>query len=299
MSSPSVFSGAEWTSVLRAMRQHRHRLVRIPTVVGFSVGFRRRAGEAVQERCVIVFVRRKHPLATLVKRSIARVPKSLSYGTKGRVPTDVVELGRMRESFVPGSLIGQRSMKRVGTLGTFATDPNEGLVALTAMHVTGLRSFDASSGSDDLFFFLEDETPLGRLLLGTKTGIDAAKIAVHDPASALDRTPKIGPIQGWRPLSLSGDRGSLVRMYGAISGLVYGRIEEPLASLDETQLGSVILVDIPSADGDSGAALVDNQGFVLGLLVGETTGGPRWRVFSPIGPVLNRLGCDIPSVQET
>jgi hypothetical protein len=279
---------------LRAMRLHREKLALIQTVVGVSVGFRRRAGQITKERCVIVLVRRKHALSTLANRSIVRIPKSLRYGTGGRVSTDVIELGRLRESFVPGSLIGQRSMNRVGTLGTFATDPNEGLVALTAMHVSGLRSFDASSDSGDLSFFLEDKTPLGRLLLGTKTGVDAAKISVDDPASALDLTPRIGPIQGWRPMSLSGDRGSLVRMYGAISGLVYGRIEEPLAFLDETELGGVILVDIPSADGDSGAALVDNQGFVLGLLVGETIRGPRWRVFSPIGPVLRKLGCDIP-----
>jgi hypothetical protein len=106
--------------------------------------------------------------------------------------------------------------------------------------------------------------------------------------------PHIGEIRGWRPISISGDRKALVRMVGTSSGFHYGRVAEPYAYVPGTDLGGVILVDITSAAGDSGAALVDNQGYVLGLLIGELTSHPGWRAFSPISSILGTLNCNIP-----
>jgi hypothetical protein len=76
--------------------------------------------------------------------------------------------------------------------------------------------------------------------------------------------------------------------------MVVGRIDNPSFDLPQFNLVDAIMVKIDSVDGDSGAAIVDNQNHILGLLVGKLKGPDNRRVFSPIGPVLKRLGCDIP-----
>ena len=65
-------------------------------------------------------------------------------------------------------------------------------------------------------------------------------------------------------------------------------------ALPSENLEHAILVDIQTADGDSGSAIVDSENFVLGLLVGEIDiEGIVLRVFSPISLVLDILRCNI------
>ena len=58
-------------------------------VVGVAVGHKVVGGRETEERCVVVFVERKRPMAQLHRRDI--VPRDL-----GGVRTDVVETGRFR-----------------------------------------------------------------------------------------------------------------------------------------------------------------------------------------------------------
>ena len=83
-------------------------------------------------------------------------------------------------------------------------------------------------------------------------------------------------------------------MYGSTSGRQVGYIIEPSVSLPAFNLEAAIIVDIVSADGDSGSAIVDSENLVLGFLVGRMiwNGFPA-RVFSAAGLVLHTLGCDI------
>jgi hypothetical protein len=85
-------------------------------------------------------------------------------------------------------------------------------------------------------------------------------------------------------------------MFGAQSRLVAGQIRNPSVDLPSENLADAILVNIPSVKGDSGAALVDSDNLVLGILVGRFNGPEGGAVFSPIGPVLDALGCDIPTL---
>jgi hypothetical protein len=165
-------------------------------------------------------------------------------------------------------------------------------VALTAMHVArGPGSFVIPSLRDDPM-----GQPLGRFLDGRMVRVDAAKISVDPPAVAESFLPGIGRIRGWRPVTLPGDRGTEVRMFGAESGRQRGFIAEPAMELPGEQLEQVILVDIETREGDSGCAIVDEENLVLGLLVGEMDfDGVTLRVFSPISLVLEELRCEIPT----
>ena len=95
-------------------------------------------------------------------------------------------------------------------------------------------------------------------------------------------------------MAVPADRSAEVRMFGAASGFRRGFIIEPAMTFPNFGLDHAIVVDIQTADGDSGAAIVDSENLVLGLLVGETElGGFPVRLFSPISLILGILGCDL------
>lgn len=280
-----------WTPFLRALHLHAPALLADPQVVGFGVGYRWRGGAPTDERCVNVYVRRKLARSTL-RRNGRMLPRFLEIGA-ARVPLDVVEFGRLQRLHQGGTSIGPTGSGRWGTLGTLALD-EMGVVALTAMHVTGVTG-SYPPGDGPAMAAPRGGPLLGRLIRGTDVGVDAAKISVEGPAEWSFEIAGVGPVHGWRPLNLEGDIGTTVRMYGAVSGLVAGRIERTAVDLPDDGLENAILVQMPSDFGDSGAALVDNQNLILGLLAGKAPALNGVSVFSPIGPVLARLECDIPS----
>lgn len=288
---PGLIVEEEWRLYRQVMKASRARLRAYPNVVGWGVGLRQQDGIETGERAVIVYVERKLAPEVLDELGIKPLPESLVHGGT-RVPIDVVEVGALEPQVDAGTEIGPAGTSREGTIGALARDPDGSPVALTAMHVTGLsKDFPPGAGVK-----LEAPLPgpiLGRLLRGTRRGVDAAKISIDPPHDSSGMIKGIGKIAGWRPVSLSGDKGATVRMFGAKSRLVSGRIVNPSLDLPKFNLVDAIMVEIPSVDGDSGAAIVDNQNLVLGLLVGKLKGENR-RVFSPIGPVLKALGCDIP-----
>jgi hypothetical protein len=247
------------------------------------------------ERCVAVLVEKKVQSGKLRGRRRA-IPRTLRLDDGTEVPTDVVETGEFRPKADPGSSIAPRGAPgENGTLGTFAVDLFTGApMALTSMHLLhGVREYPGTPPSAQEFFFSTPAgaAPLGRLVQGTRTGVDAAKIAVESGQVTRD-LPGIGRIAGWRPIDVEADRTISVSMRGAMSGVLHGRIRFPLTFVKGLEtLGQCIVAAIPAANGDSGAALVDSSRFVLGLLVG---GGEVLNAFSPIGDVLSTLSCDIP-----
>jgi hypothetical protein len=287
------------------MDAHRDRLLARPGVVGVGIGFRRRDERLVQERCVIVYVDRKRTGDELsVDRRGAAVPRTLSVPdarrpgrfSSRRVPVDVVELGTFEHRLDAGVSIGLAGTQSWGTITVYATDAGGADVALTAMHVTGRDEYPP--GPAIAFHAPASGVPFGTLLQGSRRGIDGAKIALVTGVTGSSNIVGIGRVRGWRPVSAEGDRGAYVRMFGAATNRVtYGRIIEPVVSLPHApyRLQTAILVDIHSSPGDSGAAIVDNDGFVLGLLCGHASGLGGLTVCCPIGNVLYVLGCDIPS----
>ena len=288
-----VIVGPEWRAADAALRKHRAGLVKHPDVIGFGLSHRRRGGKESEERVVTVMVAKKLSPEELKRLKRRPVRPDLPVGDGRRVPVDVVQVSPLRLQFVAGSSLGPPGTQIKGTLGAYATDAASGLsVALTAMHVAkGHDTFVVPSPRDDPF-----GERLGKFLNGTMTGVDAAKLSVDPPAVAESFLPGIGPIRGWRPVAMPGDRGREVRMCGATSGRQRGFIAEPAMALPGLKLDKAILVDIQSAEGDSGCALVDSENLVLGLLVGEMElNGMTLRVFSPMSLVLQALGCDIPT----
>ena len=186
----------------------------------------------------------------------------------------------------------------MGTIGAIGRDTATGEpVVLTAMHVSGLDIYPPGSAEAFVSPSVEQRSSalLGSLLRGTTNGIDAAAIAVTADRAVVNAVPGIGAIQGWRPVTATGDVNAFVQMRGAATGrVVYGKLLDPCASLPSFNLSSALLVDIQATEGDSGAGLLDNDRFLLGLLVGEATDLQNAKVFCPITSVLARLACEIP-----
>jgi hypothetical protein len=296
---PPVIVDPEWTPLDEALQAHAERLLSTPGVVGFGLGTRRRGGIDVGEPCVTVYVQRKRTPRSLARGRIEPVPAYLTSPGGVDVPVDVLQVGLLRRHVVCGTSVGHSAVGNENdwaTIGAVVRDRATGReVVLTAMHLTGLSSFPPGPS---LSFSAPDRSrpgafPLGQLLQGTMRGVDAAKISVVPPASVQPFIRSIGPINGTRVLSHPGDRDTPVQLFGARSGYLRGTIDTPRSYLPEFGLGEVILVAVPTRRGDSGAAVVDMAGRVLGLVVGELTGQPHLRVVSPIGPILTALNCEL------
>jgi len=286
-----------WAWAAELMEARRDRLLSQPGVMGLGLGFRLRGGAQTGRACLTVFVRQKHSPEELDAQGIPALPKSLRFSGH-RLEVDVVELGPIVRQVDAGASLGPASGGDRGTLGALARDVQVGdTVALTAMHVTPVQEFPAGDVPAPQFV---SPMPGGGLFAtlrqGTMSGIDAAKLALDVQQPAITVLPSIGRLNGSRPLTFPGDQGTMVRMFGAVSGFQTGSIVNPIASIPAEDLDAATLVSISTQGGDSGAALVDPQGLLLGFLVG--VGGTQLnslRVFTPASLVLSRLGCEIPS----
>jgi hypothetical protein len=285
--------GGDWKSHLRVLGIHRKCLLSIPGVVGIGPGYRRRDGEKTDERCAVVFVAQKHSLGALRRSKATRVPERLTAG-EVTVPVDVVELGKLRRQAAGDGVGAKGSLK--GTIGAYALDlALGGKVAITAMHLfdgkpTGGLTPCASPAPGQ-----PGSARIGVLRRGTKDGTDAAAISLAPGVEAINRLPVFGQMRGPREVTMDDD-GQEVGLWGAETRMaVVGWIRQPIIDIPEEKLKSAILVDIFTNDGDSGAALVDTAGALLGFLVGEI--GPDTaplRVFTPAKLALELLACHIP-----
>lgn len=294
---PALYDPA-WKWAASLLEKRGHELLRSRNVIGHGVSWRRQDGMATDEQTVTVFVKRKLSPGELARLKDTQLPRRLKEG-KRSIGIDVVQLGRLQRQGTGGDSIGPDGKLSRGTLGSFAIDDATGnVVAVTAMHVTGQQRDIPRPGLTRVAMrlpSLKDDAGaalFGAAVRGTLDRIDGCKIELEPSAALDDRIKGIGRIRGWRPILVPGDKGTAVRMFGAVSGLLSGVIEHPMVALPQFRLDSAILVDIPTRKGDSGAALVDRDGLVLGFLVGKSG---SLRVFCPAGPVLDTLQCDIPT----
>ncbi|MFD3001458.1 hypothetical protein ACFS7Z_13885 [Pontibacter toksunensis] len=311
--SPDRILPQEWQKADQIGRDNAHWLLRMPGVIGMGPAYKIKNGNVSGDVCLAIYVAEKLPNYLLKNR--LSIP-SLLYGQNiGPIRTDVVALGSFSEmsSVMIGDSIGPNNLRKRGTIGALATDLSSNQpVAITAMHVTGLKrdypedyvnspSIQFSAPSQEY----HDHELLGYLITGrsrhTDSGVDASSISIENNRQSDFYHPRIGKINGWRPIS-SSDLYLPVQMFGDTSKYQTGKIIVPTTSLTHIGLESVILVDILTNDGDSGAALVDNDGFVLGILSGrinatdlyfDTMGIRDLAVFCTIGYVLQELYCDI------
>ena len=301
--SAPVLTEPGWIAANRVLQAHRDSLAEEQGVVGFGPSRRRRGGRETDEQTITVYVTKKLSPSALRRSGRKAVPEVLSAGRYRPVPTDVVELGELELLVDVGCTVDAGSVTGTGSLGALAVDRfTRQPVALTAMHVTGIAEYWPGDGPT-----IEFRAPcesarsqhIGYLLEGTQFGVDAAKISISQRRPPSHTIRGGLRIRGWRPLGISADRDALVRLAGAVTKVAYGKIRDPLVYLPKYELGASVLVDIHAAPGDSGAAMVDNAGLVLGLLVGRSNSHESLKVFSPIGAVLHRLNCDIPTDEES
>jgi hypothetical protein len=267
-------------------------LKRIPGVIGYGLGTALKGGHSTAEECITVFVRKKRTSSELRRAEHRVLPKSISAGGK-KIRVDVVEIGGVKLHADRGGSIGPAGdpLEREGTIGAFATDlVTERLVAITAMHVTGQSAFTGAVEFRIPSLRLHSATArLGDVTFGTTDGIDAAKIDLDDQNGGDN-----GFVQGWRPPAVPGDNGQPASMVGARSGPVSGTIVQAGVNLSGIGIDSALIVNIESAGGDSGAALLDSGHHVIGFLVGEADGGPfnGLKIFCSAASVVHQLNVD-------
>ncbi|HEU4881406.1 MAG TPA: hypothetical protein VFT45_04145 [Longimicrobium sp.] len=292
--TPGIIIPPQWRAAEQAMEAHEAALLREEGVVGVGISYRRRAGVPVPERCVVVLVQKKLSPDQLGDRRRA-IPAALEVDGV-MVPTDIVEMGKFQLKAGPGSVISPDGTTMRGTLGCFAEDRDGGgPVALTSMHLLkgNPSEFPGIPPSTKVLRFSSGSQPVGRLLFGTRTRVDAAKISV-DSGSVTRVIPEIGTLRGARPIDVEADANIGVRMFGAASKLLHGTITIPLAKVTEfPALGRCIITNIPAIHGDSGALLVDGAEMGLGLLVG---GGDVLNAFTPMSAVLSEVRARIRSI---
>ena len=293
---PYIIVDGKWAAVNAALDEHRASLLAFDGVQGVAIGWRRWRGVRIPQRALIVFVRSKLPDEEVRG---AALPKTLTTDST-RVRVDVVQTGTFQRHSIRsgGDEIGTSGGEELGTLGCFALDnETHRAVALTAMHVTRGLECPPESGATMSF----DGKQFGAVTCGSRTGIDAAKIATVPSVVISFSIRGIGAVNGWRRISTTDDHNRTVRVFGATSGMMVGKIREPLAviSNSEMHLNPAIIVEVPTHHGDSGAVIVDSQNRALGMLVGEPDEFPGMRAFSPMSLVLDRLKCDIPPGERT
>jgi hypothetical protein len=290
-----------WSWARRLLSERSGPLASLAGVVGTGLGYRQRGGLRTAEPTLVIYVDQKLPPEALARAGRKPLPRSL--GSRGRrIGVDVIELRDFRRHVQIGAACGPTGSQAKGTLGAFGVDlVSQQPVAVTAMHVVGAGELPPGT-QPPVSLWAEGATGevLGEVMQGTLSGIDAVKIRVATAQDATRDIPHIGTLKGWRPMTNPGDRDTLVRMYGATSGYLWGHITEPEVDIPSQNLSSAILAKLGeqgTRDGDSGAALVDMQGFVLGFLVGSAlVAQERVSIFCPAGLVLSRLSLDIPTL---
>jgi hypothetical protein len=215
-----------------------------------------------------------------------------------------IELDRVKAAMAlplsPGDGIGQIDPATRATLGAFAVTADQDAVAITAMHVVdapGVGPGDATIPLVRRTSLSDAGTRIGEIDRGTRAGVDAARVKLASGVSPVTDIPTIGEVRGWRWPAYPGDIGEGVRIYGAKSGRLDGTIAHVDVdfTFEDSSLERTLVVSIPTDHGDSGSALVDSGGYILGFLVGASSNlDSSLRLFSPTGLVLDRLDCNIP-----
>ena len=256
-------------------------------VQGIAVARRRESGLLRRELALVVYVERKRPLARLARP----VPAEVSVPDLGRLPTDVVEIGRilpctsttpMRPAR-PGCSVGHLS----GTGGTMG--PIVVRQGATTLFFVGCAHVLAPRGQQSLADAVYQPAPsyeghrrIGTLcvtkrILYSSAGwpnlVDAALVEIDDPAMV---TPELREI-GEAP-SLVHDAppaGAHLRLIGQASDLSHCTVEAAPSYVAlhyprRAGFQQQILCNHAARPGDSGGIAIDEEGRIVGLVIGAS-----------------------------
>ncbi|MEO7323394.1 MAG: cell wall hydrolase [Dokdonella sp.] len=288
---------------VKAFRRTHTKWMKDANVTGIGVGMRESRGRRTDEPALRVYVQRKKTggrLGDILIPAVLRVP-----GHRDAVCVDVVEARNPRLHAGPHCGDGIYDATRVaGTLGFLAIDHGTPSL-LSCMHV-----LNGASGSD--VFWLGGPTISGngveRVASITQNGglssgpdypnlIDATVAALDEAVDA--SIWQLGPLLGIRtspvlqdePLSFFG-AASAKACQGTVTAVRASR--EINYSQMNTTYGFQQLIECTavSREGDSGSAVVDAQGRLVGMLIG---GDERHSYCTPISFITTLLGITIPT----
>jgi hypothetical protein len=292
--------GVLWTEDTRWQRElieeHRGELLpRNALGIGLGPKLTRTPAPETGATAARVYVPAKLTEAQLERRGIRSVPTHLRSGRR-RLPVDVVEVGKLRlQSLTPGTSLGPDASS-LATLGAFAVDNLSGEVAaITAMHATGLEEFPVGNRPAPVFYSPSRKVApgaplLGRLLRGTRTEVDAALLSVERQDMDWGED-----IWGFRMLLPSDQGQAQVHLLGA-KNQTSGLVDTVWADFPRHPLTGAFTATYGSSDGDSGAAVIDDYGYVVGFHLGRVSmAGRSMALCSPAALVLDVLQCNIPN----
>lgn len=285
-----------------------------------GLGFKEVRGEPTDELCVSISVDRKRP-----RRSLdAPVPRHVKIPGVGPVTTDVVEIGTLRSnSFtgrvrpaMPGVSIGHATVG-AGTLGCIVRrrgDPDRRYV-LSNSHV--LADFGRAAIGDPVFQpGPADQPPSPQTRLGKLAGfvefeyssrgypnlVDAA-IARVRPSQVQSTIRQLGLTPSGIVAASRIKLDDYVQRVGRTTNKVVGTVKKTRVKIAKklprpgsrykSRVGFRDQVEcaMPSADGDSGGAVLSRSGKLMGL---HFMGSRSHSLFNPISFVFEALDLELP-----
>jgi hypothetical protein len=277
----------------------------LPAEAQYGVGFKAVGGEYLDQVSLIVYVPEKLPEAQIPDNAL--IPATWDFAG-AEFPTDVIQnvpvdiaLVNDTQSYQPtngGVEIGRTEVIdevtvriRRGTLGCAVARRSDGeVLALTAAHV-------APEGET-----MNQPAPgeLGSRVLGVVGANDAgvtwdcSVITLHDGEPAPIATiQEIGAVAGSTAFQLWGSANKRGRTTGLTAGTVVSFIPDPR----DQGMERIVVDTVPFGGqycqpGDSGSAVVDGNGNVIGLLVQMGTDTPIGYAI-PIARVLDALDVEV------
>lgn len=290
-------------------------------VQGFGVALRTKGNVRTRELVLKVYVTKKRPLEDVehpIPRTI-RIP-----GVRGRVPIDVEEIGEVRlhapqlgwqRPASPGYSVGPAGTG-AGTFGCLVrrySEP-ESLFMLSSCHVlTGDGALDVGapiaqpapmdgSGARNPIATLDSYVPIAYQADGYPNRVDAAIARITDASAVV---PALAGLDAPRGVNTAVRAGMRVRLSGRSSGVTTGVVRDadfrivvdyPLPGGGTTPVGfsDQVLCDQFAREGDSGAAVIDADGNIVGL---HCLGSRTVSVFNKIENVLSELNCWVVNVR--
>ena len=288
-------------------------------VQGLGIGTKISKGQPTEELAMRVYVERKEPRADLG----SPVPKTVSVPEVGKVPTDVIEIGKVEpETFrervrpaMPGSGLGHPDVT-VGTFGCLVRRKgggDGGLYILSNSHVlanSGLATIgdkvvqpgDADGGKEpgDVLATLVEFVPFD---------FSEGYPNLADAAIAEVRSQSVRPelrILGIRPVGVSHTlrRGMTVKKVGRTTDFTTGvvqdlhyrmRLSYPTSKAKPPAtraagLRDLVLCTRYTAGGDSGSLVLNNRNRAVGL---HFAGSPSSSIFCRIRNVFTALNVEL------
>jgi hypothetical protein len=308
--------------IVRAFKK-RTDILKISGVLGYSVGFREKAGKVTDEPALVVYVRkgRKKKKASDFPRR-QRIPQKIRMWAGKKtiwIRIDLIETGKGKlhnaGSIISGNSVANcESADNTGTIGWIARRRvNDEPVFCSNFHVFLRKPAYAGSNLEKEFHHdpnhperiispggmdggIWPNDAMGSVVHGKRNQLVDAAIAAADKPELVAKFIKfIGAMAAARRLQaheLDPQNPIAVSLSGRTSQLLAGKIREYPASHEfaypdrAVMLFDLIAADLPTQGGDSGALLVDASLHPMGMLVGRA--GNR-AFFMHIGNIMSEM----------